>query len=89
MYYLCSENKCADRLCGYSEADLHLCFGIMQKSRFSHDAAHFSNTSLSISDMFVIFLQIDSFVNILVGKKVGESNEETHSDKNQRAISWA
>ena len=26
MYYPCSENKGADQLRGYSEADLHLCF---------------------------------------------------------------
>ena len=28
MYYLCSENKGADQLRGYREADLHLCFRI-------------------------------------------------------------
>ena len=26
MYYPCSENKDADQLCGYREADLRLCF---------------------------------------------------------------
>ena len=25
LYYLCSENKDADQLCGYREADLRLC----------------------------------------------------------------
>ena len=39
MYYLCSENKGADQLRGYREADLRLCFPIC-KSRFSHNAAH-------------------------------------------------
>ena len=34
LYYLCSENKDADR-----EADLRLCFRIYAKSWFSHDAA--------------------------------------------------
>ena len=43
MYYLCSENKGADQLRSYREADLHLCFGIA-KSRFSHDVAHISKT---------------------------------------------
>ena len=38
MYYLCSENKGADQLCGYREADLFLCFRICKK-RSSHDAA--------------------------------------------------
>ena len=28
LYYPCSENKGADQLRGYSEADLHLCFCI-------------------------------------------------------------
>ena len=45
LYYLCSENKGADQLRGYREADLRLCFRIC-KSRFSHDEAH----------MFVVML---------------------------------
>ena len=39
LCYLHSENKGADQLRGYREADLRLCFRIC-KSRFSHDAAH-------------------------------------------------
>ena len=39
MYYPCSENKGADQLRGYREADLRLVFAYA-KSRFSHDAAH-------------------------------------------------
>ena len=39
LYYLCSENKGADQLRGYREADLRLCFRIC-KNRFSHVAAH-------------------------------------------------
>ena len=39
LYYPCSENKDADQLRGYREADLRLCFCIC-KSRFSHDKAH-------------------------------------------------
>ena len=41
FYYLCSENKGADQLRSYHEADLRLYFRIC-KSRFSHDAAHMS-----------------------------------------------
>ena len=37
-YYLCSENKGADQLHGYREADLRLCFR-SAKCWFSHDAA--------------------------------------------------
>ena len=43
LHYQCSENKGADQLCGYREADLHLCFRIC-KSRFSHNAAHMMQT---------------------------------------------
>ena len=42
LYYLCSENKGADQLRGYREADLRFVFAYA-KSRFSHDAAHFMN----------------------------------------------
>ena len=41
LYYLCSENKGADQLCGYRTTDLRLCFR-NAKSRFSHDEAHIS-----------------------------------------------
>ena len=35
LYHLCSENKGADQLRGYREADLRLCFRIyMQKAGF-------------------------------------------------------
>ena len=44
-YYPCSENKGADQLRGYREADLRLCFRIYAKSRFSYDAAQIRNTS--------------------------------------------
>ena len=35
LYYLCSENKSADQLRGYHEADLRLCFRICKKPVFS------------------------------------------------------
>ena len=38
LYTLCSENKGADQLHGYSEADLRLCFRKCKKP-CSHDAA--------------------------------------------------
>ena len=47
LYYPCSENKGADQLRGYREADLRLCFHICKmlvfayvKCWFSHDAAN-------------------------------------------------
>ena len=38
LYHLCSENKGADQLRGFREADLRLCFRIC-KRLVSHDAA--------------------------------------------------
>ena len=35
LYYLCSENKGADQLQGYREADLRLCFRICKMLVFS------------------------------------------------------
>ena len=35
LYNLCSENKGADQLHGYREADLHLCFRICKMLVFS------------------------------------------------------
>ena len=35
LYYPCSENKDADQLRGYGEADLRLCFRICKKPVFS------------------------------------------------------
>ena len=35
LYYLCSENKGADHLRGYREADLHLCFRMGKTLVFS------------------------------------------------------
>ena len=42
MYYLCSENKGADQLRGYREADLRLCFRIFQKQVFSQRGSNWS-----------------------------------------------
>ena len=40
MFYLCSENKGADQLCGYRKADPRLCFRICKKQ----DAAHITSS---------------------------------------------
>ena len=41
MYYLCSENKGADQLRGYCEADLRLCFRICKKPVFSRRGSNY------------------------------------------------
>ena len=40
LYYLCSENKGADQLRGYREADLRLCFRICKKPVFSRRGSY-------------------------------------------------
>ena len=40
MYYPCSENKGADQLRGYREADLRLCFRIYKKPVFSQRGSY-------------------------------------------------
>ena len=48
MYYICSENKGADQLRGYREADLRLCFRICKKTVFSRSGSY---ASLGICQM--------------------------------------
>ena len=40
LYFLCSENKGADQLRGYREADLRLCFRIYKKPVFSRRGSY-------------------------------------------------
>ena len=40
LYYQCSENKGADQLRGYREADLRLCFSICKKPVFSRRGSY-------------------------------------------------
>ena len=44
LYYPYSENKGADQLCGYREADLRLCFRICKKPVFSRRGSGYVNT---------------------------------------------
>ena len=55
MYYPFSENKGADQLRGYREADLRLCFRIC-KIRFSHDAAHMHTPEITAFNDCVMYL---------------------------------
>ena len=50
LYYLCSENKGADQLSGYREADLGLCFGICKKAVFSRCGSNYLQYMLSCSN---------------------------------------
>ena len=57
MYYPCSENKGADHLRGYREADLRLCFRIFRSFVFSLGGSYITEyeTSLTneVSSIFV------------------------------------
>ena len=50
MYYPSSENKGADQLRGYREADLRLCFRLIYADCwFSHEAAQMSDLLKNLS----------------------------------------
>ena len=49
LYYLCSENKGADQLQGYREADLRLCFRICKKPVFSLQGSYSKTRVYSIT----------------------------------------
>ena len=54
MYYLYSENKGADLLCSYREADLCLCLAYA-KSQFCHNAAHLVKLGFTGVYIFLMF----------------------------------
>ena len=47
--YLCSENKGADQLRGYREADLRLCFRICKKPVFSRSGSNGKEMTLTFN----------------------------------------
>ena len=57
MHYPCGENKGADQLRGYREADLRLCFRIYAKIRFSHDVAQICFGSITPMEQTLSCLQ--------------------------------
>ena len=59
------QNKDADQLRGYRAADLHLCFRIYAKSRFSHDAAHIILEIYKYSEciqFFFLYIKLHPFL---------------------------
>ena len=62
LYSLCSENKGADQLRGYREADLRLCFRICKKPVFSQRGS------------YIISLQ--SYGGFLTASVLGQQKEE-------------
>ena len=66
MYYPCSENKGADQLRGYREADLRLCFRIC-KNRFSYNESH----------MFVSYFYFFEFNVLTVTTPISVTSNQT------------
>ena len=55
MYYLCSENKGADQLRGYREADLRLCFRLCRLLVFPRGGSN-NNKNLAIIESWSVNL---------------------------------
>ena len=55
MYYPCSENKDADQLRGYREADLRLCFRPCKLLVFSHTGSNGSMDKQTADDFLSLF----------------------------------
>ena len=53
LYYLCSENKAADKLRSSSTADLHLCFCICKKLFFSWRSSNANSKDTSQPEVLV------------------------------------
>ena len=64
---MCSENKGADQLRGYREADLHLCFRICKKPFYSRRGSYNPLVFTSEVSIFQIALLLQSVMSDLVG----------------------
>ena len=64
MYYPCSENKGADQLHGYREADLRLCFRICKKPVFSRRGSNCPIISMVKHRLTACLLRIDILYHI-------------------------
>ena len=58
MYYPCSENKDADQLRGYREADLRLCFRLCKLLVFSCTGSYLSERAIKIVVSFLKSLNL-------------------------------
>ena len=72
MYYPCSENKGADHLRGYREADLRLCFRIGKNPVFSRCGSIYKPWLLT---WLVIFQKV----------QVGNDQEKAQSERNSHS----
>ena len=63
MYYPCSENKGADQLRGYREADLRLCFRSCKLLVFSRTGSY---VNLTLSMICIYIIELDIKLNVRV-----------------------
>ena len=61
MYYPCSENKGADQLRGYREADLRLCFRLCRLLLFPWGGSFIVHSLDSVLQCHHIFIKFDTF----------------------------
>ena len=57
LYNPSSENKGSDQLRGYREADLRLCFRILQIVVFFHTAAHLLSDTVTVHVGYILDLK--------------------------------
>ena len=92
LYYLSSENKGADQLRGYREAELRLCFRICKKPVFSLRGSYHRHVCvMNISDPYAYAVKPDKEVtmsttttttttaDVTSGEKTEESSETTNT----------
>ena len=85
MYYLCGNNKGADKLHGYHVADLHLCFWI-PKSRFSYDTAQMIMIFVSSLDKKLRTYVVGALSNYNIGLKGEIANPSSEIFKKNSAV---
>ena len=76
MHYPCGENKGADQLRGYHEADLRLCFHICKKTVFSRRSS------------YVLFYFIQTCSRMSFSLKKFETAGEIEEKKKKRQEEW-
>ena len=82
MHYPCGENKGADQLRGYREADLRLCFRICKKPVFSRRGSYHKIHTLSV--ILETSVECMCFLHVLAVSRDNPSSEFlTGLDKNR------
>ena len=70
LYYPCSENKGADQLRGYHEADLRLCFRICKNLVFSRHGSYLQDKNGFLTDSACLRYSIQRYINGIKSRPV-------------------